>query len=208
MCVMDSMNLLIRLKSTDVLTIYSNNYPSAYPTYRSAFMSYQTCMRRISTSDGTLHVQILESSISVEDTIGIGAGHYPAFATTVYATNTGMQMPQRNNHPKHIYVLPTILGTFLWIVFGVGEAEWNKHLHQPSTINARFVLEISVVENHGKAFCAVIDILYLVCFKKEFALSMLSAPQPFSYHAVLFCFLFFVFVCFKVSYIFCDTNPL
>ena len=144
----DNDHFPFRLKYGDVLNVYSTNYPAEYPTYNFA------CVRVLSTNGGIFRIQILDSSIAVEDTIGIGAGHIPTFESTIYSTNTGVQMPQRDNHPKDIYVLSTFVGSFMWIVFGASYAEISKNLHQYSTINSGFLLQISVMKYHGKALIA------------------------------------------------------
>ena len=146
MCIHADTDYVNRLGSGDVITVYSTNYPAAYPTFKFA------CTAQFSTHEGHLQIHILESSIAVQDTIGIGVGKTQTFASTIYATNTGLRMPQRDNHPKGIYVLSTFLGSFMWIVFGAANAYRAKNYNQYSTINSGFQFRISVAEYLGEAF--------------------------------------------------------
>ena len=58
-------------------------------------------------------------------------------------------MPVRSNFPLGIYVPPTIVGSLMWIVFGVGQEGTTSSLHQFSSINSGFLLEISAVKESG-----------------------------------------------------------
>ena len=134
------------LNMGDRLNLTSNMYPNSYPIYE----FYTTCYRRFSINEGALKIRILDSRISIEDTIAIGMGVNPSVTSVVYATNAAAKMPVRGNHPDVIYVPSTIIGTHMWIVFGVAQQLDFLGLHQFSTINSGFLMEISAVDQPGK----------------------------------------------------------
>ena len=130
--------------------IASNNYPFEYP-------AGEECTRRfISTDKGFFKVTFVDISIGNEDNIGIGWGLNPSFASTIYAASAVAKMPIRDNHPKSIFIPPTLFGTSMWIVFGVvnryppkGPVYYTKSLHQFDTIDVGFLVEISLVTETG-----------------------------------------------------------
>ena len=138
----------VHLNLHDAVNVSSNNYPKEYPTTH----AYDACTRKFSSSEGIFKIKLVDTTIAFDDTIGIGFGINPSFASTVYATNSAAKMPIRNNHPKSIYVLPSILGSKMWIVFGVANNVNYAGLYQFSTINWGFLLEVSLVEETGMYF--------------------------------------------------------
>ena len=137
MCIEREADYRLELSIGETVNVSSNRYPLEYPTIG----AFQGCQRQFST-DGAFKITILDSRISVEDTIGIGVGLTPSFASTVYATNAALKMPVRDNHPMSIYVPPSIFGSYMWIVFGVGQEGITPSLHQFSSVNSGFLLEI------------------------------------------------------------------
>ena len=137
------------------LTIFSNNYPGFYPTKFGVMITFfYHCERKLKADQGIFRIKILELNISFEDIVGFGAGTIPTFSSAVYALTSTLKMPIFDNHPKGIYVLPTPTGSYMWILFAAyGGLSQNYHGH--STIKkGRFLLEITMVEKHGKTSAA------------------------------------------------------
>ena len=131
----------INLKLGDSLNISSNNYPYQYPTLQ--------CYRLIEANAGAFQIKILDSRISVLDTIAIGLGLNPSFPAAVYAINAAAKSPSLDNHPRGIYVPSTIIGSHMWIVIGVGHTYSRPSFHQFDTITMGFLMEISVLAEPG-----------------------------------------------------------
>ena len=129
----------------ETLNISSNNYPRQYPIAK----PFGACVRRYSARNGgTFKFNILDAQIGLQDTIGIGIGLNPSFASTLYATNSAIKMPVRDNHPQSIFIPSLPVGSHMWLVFGVGTK--TNGLLQFSTISTGFLVQISIVEEPGK----------------------------------------------------------
>ena len=135
----------IQLTFRQSVNITSNNYPAEYQT----FFEYDSCVRAFATSTGMFRIKVLDVQVSIEDTVGIGAGISPSLPLTVYATNAAAKMPSRGNHPRSIYVPSTPIGAYMWVVFGVADTTISRPFNQYSTIKSGFMLEISVVKDSG-----------------------------------------------------------
>ena len=135
----------IRLTFGQSVNVTSNNYPEEYLT----FFGYDSCTRAFAASNGMFRITILDVKISIEDTIGIGAGISPSLPLTVYATNAAAKMPSRGNHPRSIYVPSTPIGAYMWVVFGVADTSISRPFYQYPKIKSGFMLEISVVKDSG-----------------------------------------------------------
>ena len=134
-----------------VLTVNSNNYPGYYPTTSELFETFfYHCERKLTADKGMFRIKILELNISFEDIVAFGAGTIPSFTSAAYALTSTLKMPILENHPKGIYVLPTSTGSFMWILFAAyGGLSQNYHGYSIAK-RGRFLLEITVVESHGK----------------------------------------------------------
>ena len=141
----------MKLKLGDSWNISSNKYPEQYPI----LSKFTKCYRLIAANTGTFQIKILDSRINVDDTIAIGLGLTPSFPAAVYAINAAAKSPSLDNHPLGIYVPSTIIGSNMWIVFGVGHTGIRPSFYQFDSITKGFLVEISVLAepgNFGKKF--------------------------------------------------------
>ena len=111
---------------------------------------------------GFFQIRILDSRISPDDTIGIGASSIISFSSVVYGLSAASKGTIRTNHPRSIHV-PARRGSKLWIVFGVVDGvvdvsggRGSNHfvhdthnLHQFPTVKAGFLIEVALVNKLG-----------------------------------------------------------
>ena len=135
----------IKLKLGDSFNISSNKYPGQYPTLH----RFTQCYRQIEANEGAFQIKILDSRINVHDTIAIGLGLNPSFPAAVYAINAAAKSPSSDNHPRSIYVPSTIIGSHMWIIFGIGHTYSRPSFHQFDSITMGFLVEISVLAEPG-----------------------------------------------------------
>ena len=147
---------IIELRTNDTVHISSNNYSREFTTdYYSWWIigNYPTtpfvCIRTVHIKEGLLRIKFVDSKISPEDVVAIGFGLIPMFHTAIYATLAALKMPIRDNHPKSVYIKPTIFGANMWILFSSANSFNSRSMFQFPSQNTGFRLEISAVQEYG-----------------------------------------------------------